>query len=114
MPAKPTRKGIFDGSHGVMLPPNFPARDQTTAPNRGTSVASTMMKLWRCIQSRYLSSTQSQYESAIAKKAKSGIQVNDEVSARPTEASERLKISGVAEGCAVVGSSPIACFLSAP
>src|SRR2546421_6837705 len=114
MAAKPTRKGIFEGSQGVMLPPNLRARDEMTATNRGTSVASTMMKLWRCIQSRYLSSTQSQYERAIAKKAKRGIQVNDEVSARPTETSERLKISGVAEGWAAEGSSPIASFLSAP
>src|SRR5215208_3201681 len=112
MPAKPRRKGIFEGSHGVMLPPNLPALDQTMAPKSGTRVQSTMMKLLRCIQSRYLSCTQSQYANAIATKAKSGIHVKDEVSARPTVTSERRTTSGVAAGCGAEGSIPSACFLS--
>src|SRR5579885_847832 len=114
MPAKPTRKGIFEGSQGVMFPPNLPARDQTTAPKSGTSVTRTIRKLWRCNQSRYLSCTQNQYATAIARKERSGIHVNEEKRARPTETSERRTTSGVAEGCGAVGSSPSMAFLSGP
>src|SRR3712207_6437547 len=108
------RKGIFASSHGVMLPLTLPARDQATATKSGTSVPRTIRKLCRCIQSRYLSCTQAQYAIASAAKAKSGIQVNDEVRARPTDAAERRTIAGVAVGRAAVASIPIACLWSGP
>ncbi len=75
MPAKPTRNGIFEGSHGVMLPSALPALDVTTAAASGNSVNKTIMKLFRCSHSRKPSRMHIEKAIAKAKKEKIGIQV---------------------------------------
>ena len=75
MPAKPTRNGIFEGSHGVMLPSALPALDVTTAIASGSRVKSTMMKLFRCSHKRKPSREQNEYAIAKAKNEKTGIHV---------------------------------------
>jgi hypothetical protein len=75
MPAKPTRKGIFDGSHGVMLPSALPALDVTTAIASGRRVNRTMMKLFRCSHNKKPSRVHIEYAIAKARNEKTGIQV---------------------------------------
>ena len=116
MPAKPSRKGIFEGSHGVMLPSALPALDVTTAAESGTSVKSTMMKLLRCTQFKNLSRTQNEYAMAKAANASSGIHVRPEVSTlRAVTSGSRASAccSNIASACCGSVGKPISFFFSA-
>src|SRR5262245_7975681 len=65
IPAKPSRKGTFAGSQGVVFPSALPALEVKMAAARGMSVTSTMMKLLRWIHERKRSLAQN--ENAMAK-----------------------------------------------
>ncbi len=107
------RNGIFDGSHGVIFPIDFPAFEVTAASKSGTSVKITIRNPFLCKMSRTLSRRNSKNAAMQLNMATSGIKVLLDKKISPIESFAGRGVSfDKSTGEGGVAGKPIICFFS--